>query len=178
MAKRKTPTSWQPFHMERSENKRADVETVGRIPIAFWLVLAFIAVCLISAFTSCTKKVYVPVETVNEKVVFKTDTLRQISFRYDSIYVRDSIALIHRNDTVFLTKFKDQVKYLYRTDTLYKTKTDSVNVYIEKPIPYEVEKIVYIEKPLKWWQKTLMWIGVACLACMILVVVIMIRKCT
>lgn len=99
-------------------------------------------------------------ETINEKIVFKTDTLKQIQVRYDSIYVRDSIALIVRNDTVFFTKYKDQVKYLYRTDTVYKAKVDTVSSYIEKPVPYEVEKIVKVEKPLKWWQKTLMWMGV------------------
>jgi hypothetical protein len=33
------------------------------------------------------------------------------------------------------------------------TRTDS--------IPYRVEVPVYIEKPLKWWQESLMWVGVA-----------------
>lgn len=33
------------------------------------------------------------------------------------------------------------------------TRTDS--------IPYRVEVPVYIDKPLKWWQESLMWVGVA-----------------
>lgn len=147
--------------------------------ISVWVTMLFIIILVLCAcFSSCTKKVYVPVETISEKIVFKTDTLKQIAYRYDSIYVRDSIALIVRNDTVFFTKYKDQVKYLYRTDTLYKTKTDSINVYIEKPVPYEVEKIVKVEKPLKWWQKTLMWMGVALLAVLAFLVYRGIRKRT
>lgn len=31
-------------------------------------------------------------------------------------------------------------------------------------IPYPVEVPVYIDKPLKWWQRSLMWIGVAAIA--------------
>lgn len=127
---------------------------------SLWLLWIVLMILVAVAATSCSKKVYIPVETINEKIVFKTDTLRQMTVRYDSIYLRDSVALIMRNDTVFLTKYKDQVKYLYRTDTIHHTSTDSINVYIEKPVPYEVEKIVYVDKPLKWWQKTLMWMGV------------------
>lgn len=132
-----------------------------------WLLRHFMLLCwivvsmlLILLACGCTKKVYVPVETVTENVVYRTDTLRQVVQRYDSIYIRDSVSLIHRNDTVFLTKWRDQLKYIYRTDTLYNTKADSIYAYIEKPVPYEVEKIVKVEKPLKWWQKTLMWMGV------------------
>lgn len=178
MKRKRTPTSWQPTDMKRSENRKADIDTVGRIPSAFWLTIVFIALCLIGAFTSCTKKVYVPVETIKENVIHRTDTLRQVTTRYDSIYVRDSIALVQRNDTVFLTKYKDQVKYLYRTDTVHNARVDSIYSYIEKPVPYEVEKITYVEKPLKWWQKTLMWMGVAAVVLLGLIIYLFIRKRT
>jgi hypothetical protein len=32
------------------------------------------------------------------------------------------------------------------------------------PYPVEVEVIREVEKPLKWWQRSLMWIGVAAIA--------------
>lgn len=152
-------------------------DSTQRAPLyGVWVMVIFIAVCIIFALTSCTKKVYVPVETIKENVVYRTDTLKQVTTRYDSIYVRDSVSLMQRNDTVFLTKYKDQVKYLYRTDTVYSAKNDSVNVYIEKPTPYEVEVVKHIENPLKWWQKTLMWLGVAFFALLAFVVYKVIRK--
>lgn len=33
-------------------------------------------------------------------------------------------------------------------------------VTVTDSIPYRVEVPVYIEKPLKWWQELLMWVGV------------------
>lgn len=34
-------------------------------------------------------------------------------------------------------------------------------VTIRDSIPYRVEVPVYVEKPLMWWQESLMWVGVA-----------------
>jgi hypothetical protein len=49
------------------------------------------------------------------------------------------------------TKYVDREVH----DTTYISKTDSI------PVPYPVETIKEVEKPLSWWQKTLMWLGVA-----------------
>lgn len=121
---------------------------------------------------SCTKRVYMPVE--KEKVVYRTDTLRQLQIRYDSIYVRDSISLTQRGDTVYLTKYHDQAKYIYKTDTLYQSSVDSI--YVKEPVPYEVVKEV--PRPLSWWQKTLIWLGVAFFALLAFAVYRVIRKHT
>ena len=43
-----------------------------------------------------------------------------------------------------------------RIEEMVITRTDS--------IPYRVEVPVCIDKPLKWWQESLMWIGVAAIA--------------
>lgn len=37
-------------------------------------------------------------------------------------------------------------------------------ITIRDTIPYRVDVPVYIEKQLKWWQRSLMWIGVAAIA--------------
>lgn len=37
-------------------------------------------------------------------------------------------------------------------------------VTIRDSIPYRVEVPVYVEMPLKWWHKSLMWAGVAAIA--------------
>jgi hypothetical protein len=66
---------------------------------------------------------------------------------YDSIYVdrsRDTL-LIER----WHTRYRDVIKY----DSIYIEHVDSVAV------PYEVEKVVEVEKSLKWWQSAAMWIG-------------------
>lgn len=140
-------------------------------------IIIFIAACIVCAFaTSCTKKVYVPVESIKENIVYKTDTLREVTHRYDSIFVRDSVALVQRNDTVFLTKWREQVKYLYRTDTVYQARTDSISVYQEKPVPYEVIKEV--PRALSWWQKTLIWLGVAFFVLLAFIIYRIIRKHT
>ena len=124
--------------------------------VGAWVATATLIMLLASG---CSKKVYVPMES--ERVVYRTDTLRQMQVRYDSIFVRDSVALVMRNDTVFLTKYRDQFKYLFKTDTLYTSKTDSIYVY--KKEPYPVEVIKEVARPLKWWQKTFMWMGVVAL---------------
>lgn len=37
-------------------------------------------------------------------------------------------------------------------------------VTVTDSIPYRVDVPVYVEKPLKWWQESLMWVGVAAIA--------------
>ena len=145
-----------------------------RKPInGFYATIVFILLCIAMAcLCSCTKKVYIPVE--KENIVYRVDTLKQVQLRYDSIFVRDSTSLVQRGDTIFLTKYRDQAKYIYRTDTIYRSKLDSV--YIKEPVPYEVIKEV--PRPLKWWQKTLIWLGVAFFALLAFVVYRVIRKRT
>ena len=48
-------------------------------------------------------------------------------------------------------------------DTLYQAKSDTI------PQPYPVTE--YVEKPLGWWQKCLIWIGIIALMVMIVIVV-------
>lgn len=109
-------------------------------------------VCIL--LTGC-KTEYVTVE----KVVERRDTLRHSRDIRDSIYVHDSIyASEHRDgDTVRITteRWHTQWRDRWLHDTAYVSKTDSVAV----PVPYPVEVVKEVEKPLKWWQKGLMWIG-------------------
>lgn len=160
----------RPLHTPRPHTpQRADVDHAPRGSSAgVWLTLAFLALCIIMALSSCSRKVYLPVE----HTVYKTDTLRLSSLRVDSVYVRDSISLIQRGDTIFLEKYRDRYKYINRTDTLYRVKTDSVAV----KEPYPVEVVKEVPKSLAWWQTTLMWIGVACLASLLAFLFIVLRR--
>lgn len=132
-----------------------------------WVIIAFIAAM---AFSSCSRKVYLPVE----HTVYRTDTLRTTALRVDSIFVHDSISYVQKGDTIFIEKFRDRFRYVNRTDTIYQSKTDSVAI----KEPYPVEVIKEVPKPLAWWQKTLIWLGVAFFALLAFVIYRVIRKHT
>lgn len=89
---------------------------------------------------------YVPVP------IHHTDTVLCHSTVHDSIWIHDSTFIKEKGDTVMVEKW--HTKYVEKQvhDTTYVSKNDSV------PVPYPVKE--YVEKPLAWWQKTLMWLGV------------------
>ena len=80
----------------------------------------------------------------------------------DSVFIRDSIYIRERGDTV--TKYMERVRYQYKvqTDTLYKYRTLRDTVYMERRDSIRVEKPVYIEKPRRWYETGLMWAGGLC----------------
>lgn len=96
--------------------------------LLFWGFIGLVVMILVMSLAGCSSAKYVPVETV--RIEYKT----RDSIRVDSIYQRDSIYLIVKDDTVYKYKEKYMYKYLYlnKTDTIIKT--DSVQV------PYPVEK--------------------------------------
>ena len=87
--------------------------------------------------------------------------------RLDSIYLSDSIYISDfvRTDTVFRTveRWHTQYRDRWRHDTIYQARHDTI------PQPYPVTE--YVEKPLGWWQKCLIWIGIIALMVMIVIVV-------
>lgn len=110
------------------------ISTKLQLPIIIMLLLV-----------SC-KTVYVPVET--EKVRTEYVTTEKI----DSIYVKDSLYIKEKNDTILIYKEKIRYQYKMLTDTIIKT--DSIPYTIIKP-EYE-----YIEtNRLYWYQKFLMGFG-------------------
>lgn len=131
-------------------------------------LIPLLLVVFIVLATACSRKVYLPVE----HTVYRTDTLRLMQQRVDSIFFRDSISLTQHGDTILIEKYRDRYKYINRTDTVYKAHTDSVAV----KEPYPVEVIKEVTKPLAWWQKTLMWLGVAFFALLTFVAYRLFRK--
>lgn len=90
------------------------------------------------------RTVEVPVETVRTSYIHDT--------RIDSVYVKDSVDMYTRGDTVFKYKERVRYKYLNRTDTVLKTDT------IPKVLKVETVREVKVNY-IKWYQKSLMWIG-------------------
>ena len=112
------------------------------------LILAAIALAL----ASCTRTV--------EKVVehHTTDTLYQVKIKVDSIYKNDSIYVetFTKGDTVYKikNKYNTLYKYLLHTDTIHTTHTDTLWHAVTNT------KVVEKKKPLPWYQKIFLWLGI------------------
>lgn len=108
--------------------------------------LLIIIILLIA--TACTTTRYietpVPIETI------KTEYITQI--KEDSIYIHDSIDRYISGDTVYQYKYKYIYKFLNTKDTIQQIDTIQ--------IPIEVTQIREVNK-LKWYQSTLMYLGLA-----------------
>lgn len=109
------------------------------------LSLAALAMMLMMLSACSPKTVYVP----TEKHFWHTDTLYRTALRVDSVIFRDSVAVIQRGDTVYLTKYRDRYRVKERIDTLYQSVTDSVEVRVPYPV----------ERPLTQWERTKMELG-------------------
>ena len=105
-----------------------------------WIFIGLAILGLITCIGCKTRIQYVPVESV--KTEYRYDHVR------DSIYLRDSVLIRERGDTVWLEKYT----YLYR-DKLVR---DSIflNDTIRIPYPVEVEKRV---KYVSGWQNFQIW---------------------
>lgn len=102
-------------------------------------------ICLLVLATGCSRKVYVPVESV----VSRTDTIYSAKVRVDSVIMRDSVAVFQKGDTVMITKYRDRYRVKELTDTVYQSAIDSVKV----SVPYPVER------ELSRWERTKMDFG-------------------
>lgn len=110
----------------------------------YYILLIFI---LLSLASCKTNTVYVPVETV--KIEYRDHFLR------DSIYLKDSIFMRTKGDTVLV----DRYKYLYK-DKLIR---DSIFVTDSIQVPYPVEVVREVNR-LKTWQIILMCLGTGVIA--------------
>lgn len=88
------------------------------------LKVKFILIAACLALAGCSSVKYVPRESIRIDTTYISNTIR------DSIYLRDSIYVYHKNDTVYLNKYKYLYKYIERHDTLLSYKTDTLVTYI------------------------------------------------
>lgn len=115
-----------------------------------------LALC-VTLLCGCKAVEYVPVE----RVVTRTDTIYSAKFRVDSVMLRDSVSLIQRGDTVFVTKYRERYKIKERIDTVYQSMIDSVKVCV----PYPGER-----KLSRWEQAKMDYGGEAIVAVAIIVI--------
>lgn len=92
----------------------------------------------------------------------RLDSLFKAIMQRDSIYQRDSIFVREKGDTV--TKYVERIRYQYktRTDTVYMNRLVCDTVYINRTDSVVMEKPVYIEKPIKWYNQGFIWCGRLC----------------
>ena len=103
--------------------------------------------------TSCKSKL--PIITASDVSTNIHNHSSEISKKLDSVFVHrtDSVIIQMRGDTVFHDRWRTEYKFKLLADTFISTDT----VFVQKTsntIQTVVEK-----KPLRWWQKTLMWFG-------------------
>ena len=103
-------------------------------------LIVYIFFALLALGCTTTKVVQVPVESVRTEI----ERVR------DSIIIRDSVDRWHKGDTL--------VVYRWRTEHHYHHDTIRSNDTI--PVVQTVEVVKEVNH-LYWWQKALMWLGVA-----------------
>ena len=101
----------------------------------------------------------------------RTDTLIQLRHERDSIYLHDSTYVRDRGDTLYIERWHTAWRDRVRTDTVRVSHTDSV------PVPYTVEVVKEVERPLTWWQKVRIgFANVALLSAVLLILVALIKN--
>ena len=90
------------------------------------------------------------------------DSLFTSTLSRDSIYIHDSIYVREKGDTLYKYVEKIRYKYITRQDTItrYTLKVDTV--YRDSGRVEMYERPVYVEKPVKWYNKGFMWLGRMC----------------
>lgn len=101
--------------------------------------LLFVLVLLF--FVSCTKTLYVPVE--NTKIEYQDKIVES----RDSIYLKDSVIIFIKGDTVFKDRYKTKLVYKERIDTFTYIKVDTIS----KPVIIEKEKkIGFVQQTINY----------------------------
>jgi len=107
------------------------------------LLFALVLLCC-----ACNTTKYVPIETI--KTEYRDNFVRDSIVRYDSIFVKE------KGDTLILERYR----YLYRD----KIVRDSIFVNDTIRVPYPVEVLKDVKKPLSGWQNFQIWCGRIALA--------------
>ena len=120
-----------------------------------------VALCLF--LTGCKT-----VKQTVEVPVYVHDTTYVAKEVHDSTFINRWHTEYQKGDTIFITNEVTKIVTKIKTDTAYK--------YIEKPVIVSKTETVEVKKPLSWWQKTFVWIGVLCLIGIVLWLVWKLRK--
>lgn len=145
---------WMPDMSGLTEEEQEEVRAKTLLCGCGMYVVMAIVLFVLMLFSSCTTTKYVPV------IEQRTDTLIQMKLMRDSVWLHDSIVQKQKEDTVIFERWHTRLVKKEIHDTTYISKTDSV------PVVVNVEK--HVAQQLRWWQKGLMWMGVAFIVILVL----------
>lgn len=135
------------------------------------LLYIALTACVALCIGSCTRTLYVPVESQHERsdsvVVYdrSKEVERTLFARIDSIWQRDSIVQKQCGDTVYIEKHRERFHTSVRADTVSVTRNDTIIMYVAthdtivKREPYPVEVVKEVPRQLSRWQSIRLWIG-------------------
>ena len=99
------------------------------------------------------------VKVIEQVPVYVHDTTATVREVHDSTYIDKWHTIIQKGDTIFVTDEVTKIKYVTKTDTAYKV--------VEKPVIVSKTETVEVEKPLRWWQKMFMYMGLVGLVALV-----------
>lgn len=124
--------------------------------LILFLTLLTLASC--SSTRRATSTTTIERDSINH-ATHQFDSIMSSRYHRDSIYVHDSIYIFEKGDTV--TKYVEKVRYKWQVlqDTVIRDRIITDTLYVSDTEYITVEKPVYIEKELKWFNKGFLWIG-------------------
>ena len=149
-------TGYDPFK-GMSDEERAKAGCLQGLAYIGMIVLGLLLCALLG---SCTTTKYVEVPVVHNDTTIITKHQR------DSIWVRDSVMVSEKGDTVRIEKWHSKYVEKQVHDTTYIAKVDTIREVFTNEV----------EKPLTWWQQTKMHIGAIALYLLALLAVIWVAK--
>ena len=138
---------------------------------------------LLIVLVGCTKTIYQTVPEVHHEYHHTKDSV----FHTDSIIDRQT-TIIREVDSVTMAQYGIQLKnmekaWLIQNDKLYKeierlrnSRQDTLFVHDSIPVPYPVEVVKEVERPLKMWERWFIKLGGFGLFCIFLLVGYIILK--
>lgn len=121
-------------------------------------IIYILIILLASAICSCRSVEYVSRETIKHDTTYINKLIK------DSIYLKDSVYIHSKNDTVFVEKYKYQYIDKVVRDTSYVVKSDTISV------PYPVEK------RLTRWQQLKLDIGGISIGIIIITILVVVGR--
>lgn len=155
-----------------NENIRELRRGCAPVVLGYILVLTIIGLLLLSGCKpqKIVERIEIPVVTTQEHTIEKV----RVEHSHDTMLRRDSIYHFVKGDTVLIEKWHyiQNKTSTARVDTAFQS--DSIEVPVVKT--HTVHDIQEVEKPLQWWQKTLMFCGATAMAALLLFVIFKFRR--
>ena len=127
----------------------------GLISSIITIIVGFLIVFLLGG---CKSKQYITVPEYHTEYIVRTDTFAKV----DSVYLKDSVFVYQRGDSVYHTK----VTYRDRYHNIYKVKLDTIIKQDSVSVPYPVQRTLTKN------EQRLMDIGRASIICILLALVL------